>query len=172
MTPKELTQPAFHLITYYRIADGLADSESEAPEVVPALVRIDRKVFRPQSFTVTVAARIFRPDGKTLMFAQTLVHRASYGQARASLLAAAAQNLASAPGRHACSKAMRTVSLNSTRLIRPFHARFPQSLVPRETSPNGLTGVTFQCPIDMFLSGCRLRCEGKEIGLPDDAGLS
>jgi hypothetical protein len=88
MTPKELTQPALHLITYYRIADGLADSESEAPEVVPTLVRIDRKVFRPQSFTVTVAARILGPDGETFTFAQTLVHRASYAQARASLLAA------------------------------------------------------------------------------------
>jgi hypothetical protein len=79
MTPKELTEPAFHPITYYRIADGLADSESEAPEVVPALISIHRKVLRPQPLTVTVAARILRPDGETLMFAQTLVHRASYG---------------------------------------------------------------------------------------------
>jgi hypothetical protein len=78
MTPKELTEPTFHPITYYRLADGLADSESEAPEVVPTLISIHRKVFRPQPFTVMVAARILRPGGETLMLAQMLVHRASY----------------------------------------------------------------------------------------------
>jgi hypothetical protein len=79
MAAKELTEPAFHPITYYRVADGLADSQSEAPDVVAAPIRVDRKVFRPQPFTVTVAARILGPAGETLMFAQTLVHGASYG---------------------------------------------------------------------------------------------
>jgi hypothetical protein len=78
MTPKEFAEPAFHLIAYYRIADGLADGEPEAPEAVPALIRIYRKVFRPQPFTVAVAARILGPGGETLMFAQTLVHGVSY----------------------------------------------------------------------------------------------
>ena len=78
MTPKELTEPAFHPITHYRITDGLADSESEAPEVVPALISIHRKVLRPQPLTVTVAACIIRLAGETLMFTQTLVHGASY----------------------------------------------------------------------------------------------
>jgi hypothetical protein len=79
MAPKQLTEPAFHPITCYRIADGFADSESEAPEMVPALISVRRKVLRSQPFTVTVATRILRPDAETLMLAQTLVHRASYG---------------------------------------------------------------------------------------------
>lgn len=79
MTPEELTEPAFHPVTYYRIADDLAHSESEAPEVVPAPVSVHHKVFRPQPFTVTVAARILGPGGEALIFAQTLVHGASHG---------------------------------------------------------------------------------------------
>jgi hypothetical protein len=79
MMPKELTKLAFHPVTYHGIADGLADSEPEAPQLFPTLIGIHRKIFCPQPFTVTVAARIFRPGAKTLVFTQTLVHRASYG---------------------------------------------------------------------------------------------
>jgi hypothetical protein len=31
MTPKELTEPAFHAIAYHRIPNSLADSKSETP---------------------------------------------------------------------------------------------------------------------------------------------
>jgi hypothetical protein len=79
MTPKELTEAAFHLVTYYRSADGLADGEPEAPQAFPMPVSVYRKVLRPQPFTVAVAARKLGPDGETLALAQALIHRASYG---------------------------------------------------------------------------------------------
>jgi hypothetical protein len=78
MTPKELTEPAFHAIAYHRIPNSLADSKSETPWVFPTLIGIHCKVCRPQPFAVAVAARIFGPSTQTLMFAQVLVHRASY----------------------------------------------------------------------------------------------
>jgi hypothetical protein len=78
MMPKELTELAFHPVAYHRRADGLADSEPEASELLPTLIGIHRKIFCPQAFTVTVAARVFGLGAETLVFAQTLVHRASY----------------------------------------------------------------------------------------------
>lgn len=59
---------------------------------------------------------------------------------------------------------MRTVPLNSTRLIRPFHARFPQSFMPRQIPPKSLAGAAFQRSVRTFLIGCRLRYSGKKTG--------